>query len=114
MTEDNLSEFLNERVLATRQVHHIAYPLDLDGPAVGVMLDCPEDAIAAVILPTFVRGTLHLELHFFVDGERTQPTIFLGATREEMVEHIPPNGQFELVLRRPPEPTMLSHSEEDQ
>ena len=108
MTDDNLSEFLNERVLATRQVHHIAYPLNMDAPAVGVMLDCPEDAMCVVILPTFVQGTLHLELHSFVDGERQPPEVFLLGERI-----IPPNGQFELMLRRPTEPTRLSHSEEE-
>ncbi len=104
MTEDNLSEFLNERVLATRQVHHIQYPLELAGPAVGVMLDCPEDAMTVVLLPTFVKNLLHLEIHCFVDGERRQP--ILG-------QQFPPNTDIELMLTRDHPPTTLSHSKED-
>lgn len=92
MTDDNLSEFLNERVLPTRQVHHVQYPLELDNPAVAVFLDCPEDAMSVVVMPTFVKGTLHMELHFFADGARTEP---------EVIRHIPPNGNIELVLHKP-------------
>ena len=89
---DSLHEFLTDRVLATRQVHHVQYPLDLDGPAVGVMLDCAEDALTCVVLPTFVRGVMHLEIHCFVDGQRVEP---------EVLRHIPANGLIELTLRRP-------------
>jgi hypothetical protein len=91
MTDENLAEFLNDRVLPTRQVHHIDYPLDTQDPAVGVMIDCPQDATTAVILPTFARGVLHLEIHLFGDGERVNPSI----RKAEQ------DGCIELTLRKP-------------
>lgn len=94
MTErENLGEFLNERVHATREVHHIEYPLDTQNPAVAVVIDCTQDATTAVILPTFARGVLHLEIHFFADGERLPPTI--------NIPDPPEDGCIELTLRKP-------------
>lgn len=91
MTDDNLMEFLNGRVLPTRDVHHVQYPVDVDNPNVAVILDSSEDAMTAVILPVMSRGLLHLEIHFFVDGERCEP---------EVTRHIPPSGLIELTTRR--------------
>lgn len=67
--EPTLSEFLNERVLATRQVHHVRYPIDVDMPQTGIWIET-EDDLSAVILPVASAGLLHLETHYFVDGER--------------------------------------------
>lgn len=92
MTDENLGEFLSERVLPTREIHHVQYPLDMDVPATGVMIDCPSDSMAAVILPTFVRDVLHLEVHFWVDGQRVQPQVTV---------HQGQVGLAELTLRRP-------------
>lgn len=94
MTKENLGEFLSERVHATRMVHHIEYPLDTQDPAVAVVIDCSQDATTAVILPTFARGVLHLEMHFFADGERTEPSV--------NVPEPPSDGCIELTLRKPP------------
>jgi hypothetical protein len=88
---ENLADFLNDRVLPTRQVHHIEYPLDTQDPAVGVWIDCPQDATTALILPTFTRGVLHLEIHLFGDGERLTPRINVPEQ----------DGCIELTLRKP-------------
>lgn len=98
MSDDTLMEFLNERVLPTRLMHHMQYPVDADEVTAGVILDCPEDAITCVVLPTFVRNVLHMEMHFFVDGRRVDP-IF---TKPEY-----PNGCIELSLRRPDQSATL-------
>lgn len=90
MTTDNLGEFLDGRVLVTRQVHHVQFPVDLDAP-IGVMLDSSEDGIAIVILPTIIRDLVHLETHFFVDGERVNPEITVPTETA---------GVVELTLRR--------------
>lgn len=90
MTTDNLGEFLNGRVLVTRQAHHIQYPNDLDAP-VAVMLDASEDGIAIVILPTIIRDLVHLEIHHFVDGERVNPEVTVPTETA---------GVVELTLRR--------------
>lgn len=94
MTDENLTEFLNERVLATRQCHHVQYPVDLDTPGVAVALDCPEDAMTVVVLPTFVRGLAHFEIHCFADGERIDPEIAAVS-----------NGCVELTFAKP-QPTV--------
>lgn len=96
----DLGIFLEERVLATRQVHHVQYPLDMSTPATAVMLDCPEDAMSVVLMPTFVPGVLHVEAHFFVDGQRVQPSV-TSAPLEN------PSGCIELVLLRPTPATTL-------
>jgi hypothetical protein len=93
MTTENLSDFLRDRVMPTRETHHVQYPLDTQDPAVGIIIDCSEDATTAVILPTFARGVLHLELHFFADGERMPPTI--------NIPEPPEDGCVELTLRKP-------------
>ena len=92
MSDDNLLEFMSERVLPTRQMHHMQYPVEMDEPGAGVIIDCPEDAITCVVLPTFVKDVLHIEMHFFVDGERVNP---------QFVRPTIPNGCAELTLRRP-------------
>jgi hypothetical protein len=92
VSDDNLLEFLSERVLATRQMHHMKYPVQMDEPAAGVIIDCPEDALTCVVMPTFVRNVLHMEMHFFVDGERVDPQFHDPDT---------PNGCIELTLQRP-------------
>lgn len=88
-----LDEFMTERVLPSRQVHMVDYPTDMGNTvATGVMLGCPEQDLAVVILPTWATGIVHLEMHFFADGTHTDPT------------HEPPgqeNGVVELVLRHP-------------
>lgn len=89
MTDANLSEFLTERVMATRETHHIQYPLDMDVPATAVILECSEDALTIVILPVFVRDIAYLEIHTFVDGVRQEP------------DFAAPDGCIELVLHRP-------------
>lgn len=94
MTDDNLSEFLNERVLATRQAHHIQFPVDMDGPAIAVMLDSSEDGIAIVILPTIVRDVVHLELHHFVDGERQAPVTVVPTETIGVIELTLRRGEF--------------------
>lgn len=90
MTDDNLSEFLNERVLATRQAHHVQYPVDVDSP-VAVMLDSSEDGIAVIILPTIIRDLMHLEIHGFIDGERAEGRLTIPTDTV---------GVIELTLRR--------------
>lgn len=90
-SDERLGDFLADRVLPTRQVHHIRYPLDTTLPAVGVVIDCDQDATTAVILPTFAQGVLHLEIHFFGDGERISPDVNVPEQ----------NGCIELTLRKP-------------
>jgi hypothetical protein len=92
MTTDNLYEFLHGRVLPTRQLHHMQYPVSMDEPGVGVMIDCPEDATTIVVLPTIVQGAMHLEMHFFADGVRTDPICIIPDET---------NGCVELTLRKP-------------
>lgn len=94
MTDDNLMDFLNGRVLPTRQAHHIAYPVNLTDPALAVWLDCPEDGQSVFILPTIANGLMHLEMHFFSNGERNPPTIAIP---------VETNGCIELTLRKPDE-----------
>lgn len=97
--DDNLMEFLQERVLPTRLMHHMKYPVVMDEPSVGVILDCPEDQITCVLLPTFVKNVLHMEVHTFVDGQRVDPAI----TKSEETD-----GCCELILRRPSARTTLA------
>ena len=99
MTNDNLMEFLQERVFPVRLTHHMTYPADMDEPSVGVILDCPEDQITCVLLPTFVKDVLHMEVHTFVDGQRVDPAI----TKSEETD-----GCCELILRRPSARTTLA------
>lgn len=98
MDDDTLLEFLQERVLPTRLMHHMQYPASMDEPSPGVIIDCAEDAMVCVVLPTFVRDVLHMEVHTFVDGVRVDSTI----TTPEY-----PNGCIELLLRRPDTPAKL-------
>jgi hypothetical protein len=95
MDNDTLMEFLEGRVLPTRLMHHMQYQVDVDEVTAGVILDCPEDAITCVILPTFVKDILHMEVHTFVDGERVDVLLTIPDT---------PNGCLELTLRRPDQP----------
>lgn len=99
MTDDNLTEFLSERVHPTREIHHVQYPMN-DSPPVAVMIDSAEDGMVAVILPTIAHDLLHLEIHFFVDGER----------KELADEHRCVDGCLELTLRR----DKLYHKEEPE
>lgn len=95
MSDDNLGEFMQQRVLPTRQVHHVQYPVEMNIPAPGVVIDSCEDAITVVLLPTIVRDVVYVEIHTFVDGERVDPRI----TKAEST-----TGCLELLLRRPDQP----------
>jgi hypothetical protein len=88
----NLMEFMGERVMATRQVHHMQYPSDSDIPEAAVVIDCPECSITCVVMPTFVPNALHLEIHTFIDGERVD--VRVDYQTEEA-------GHIELMLSRP-------------
>jgi hypothetical protein len=92
MTDDNLVEFLGERVLATRQLHHIKYPMDNPDAPVAVAIDSIDDGLMIVILPTLAEGVLHLEQHYFVDGERIDPLLTIPTETNGCTEH---------TLRRP-------------
>ena len=96
MTTDNLGEFLSERVLATRMMHQVDYPIDAEGPAVAVSIGCAQDGSMIVILPVVARGLIHLEIHSFMDGERTDPDVTIP---------IPPEGVTEVTLRRTEHPS---------
>lgn len=86
-----LDDFMTERVLPSRQVHMVDYPTDMGNTvATGVMLGCPEQDLAVVLLPTWATGIVHIEAHFFADGGHTNPT----TTNQQ-------NGIVELVLRHP-------------
>lgn len=88
---ETLHEFMSGRVLATRAVHDVQYPPDLSEPSPAVMLNCPADAMVIVVMPTFVGGLVHVEVHTFVDNERVDCTVI----RPEE-----PNGCIELMLHR--------------
>jgi hypothetical protein len=93
MSDDNdLFDFLHERVLATRQMHRVTYPPDLEVPATAVLLECPEAGLYCVLMPTFVGKVLHIETHFFADGLRVNPTVTVPDA---------PDGCVELQLHRP-------------
>lgn len=86
---DDQTAFVEGRVRSTRRVLHFDYPADSADPSLALMVESTDGGAALVLMPTAVPGLLHVEMHGFVDGQRTAPTMTVN-----------PDGSAELMLRR--------------
>ena len=75
MADDNLSEFISERVAATRKVMRLNIDPEAGELFPAIWFDCADCQTGFVVLPTFADGVGHLEIHGFVDGERAEADV---------------------------------------